>query len=94
MNDSESILNLKRTVHQQIGKVQQKNEEVNNLSKTLPMWWTGEVADAFDESYKKLMKQLEYEYNIVMKLENSLSELSVEVARAMSEEKQKRKGLK
>lgn len=48
-------------------------------------------AEAFEASYSKLIRQLEYEYNLVNQLESNLSTLSSEVRRAIREEEAKRK---
>lgn len=90
MNDAEAILNMKKTIGKQIEKVKEKEAELSNLVKLAPTWWDGEVAIAFNESYLKLVKQLEREYNLVNRLESSLSTLSSNVAKAISEEKAKR----
>lgn len=91
MNDAEAILNMKKTVGNQINKVKEKEAEVSRLIKSLSNWWDGDTAEAFEASYSKLIRQLEYEYNLVNQLESNLSTLSSEVRRAIREEEAKRK---
>ena len=88
MNDAEAILNMQRSVRGQISKV----KEANRVAKTSATWWSGETAEAFNEYYRKLSRQLEHEYELVRRLESSLGTLSTNVKRAINEEKAKKAG--
>ena len=92
MNDAEAILNMQRSVRGQISKVKEKEYEANRVAKTSATWWSGETAEAFNEYYRKLSRQLEHEYELVRRLESNLGTLSTNVKRAINEEKAKKAG--
>ena len=81
----EEILRLKQTIKQKASQVKEKEEVTKQIINNMASWWEGCAADTFIEKYNLVMRKMKEIYSESSKLEQDLSELSSNVAKAIAE---------